>query len=281
MTSSSYKRNQFLARTGVYLFLILVTFISLYPIYFSFISSFKGVQEFTYSKNTLPSVWVLDGYDYVFRNLGILRYLTNSIITVSFGLIGYLYICNATGFALGMLRFKMKLPIFSFLLFFQIFPQMVIASQVYRICSQLGLINTRLGLILVWITYFGPFGTYIMATYYATMPRSLLESARIDGAHIFQQLFHIMIPMAKPMIGTIGIVGSLAMWTELPFSLLLIQKPELRPLSLGIAIMKGEHGIPVPTLSAAIILSIIIPVILYLFFQRSIHQGSTAGAVKG
>ena len=280
MSLNTSKANAYAAKTFVYFFMILVTFVSLYPIFFSLISSFKSVEEFTYSKNALPSVWVTDGYDYVFRNLGIVRYMVNSIITVSIALVGYMYVCNATGFALGMLRFKLKLPIFSFLLFFQIFPQMVIASQVYRICSNMGLINTRFGLILVWITYFAPFGTYIMSTYYASMPRSLLESARIDGANIFQQLFHVMMPMAKPMVGTIGIVGSLAMWTELPFSLLLIQQPEKRPLSLGIAIMKGEHGIPVPTLSAAIIISIIIPVILYFLFQNSIHQGSTAGAVK-
>lgn len=279
--SMLHERQRRISQSIVYLFLILVTLMSLYPIYFSVISSFKSIEEFTYSKNALPQQWVTDSYQYVFRNLGIIGYMVNSLIVVTLGMIGYLYICNAAGFALGMLRFKLKLPVFSFLLFFQIFPQMVIASQVYRICSKMGLINSRLGLVIVWITYFAPFGTYIMSTYYASMPRSLLESARIDGANVFGQLFRIMIPMAKPMVGTIGIVGSLAMWTELPFSLLLIQKPELRPLSLGIAIMKGEHGIPIPTLSAAIILSIIIPVILYLLFQRSIHQGSTAGAVKG
>lgn len=267
-------------KIGVYAFLILVTFFSLYPIYFSIISSFKTVQEFTFSKTALPGVWVIENYQYVFRNIGIFSYMANSVVTVTIGLGIYIYICNAAGYALGMLRFRLKLPIFSFVLFFQIFPQMVIASQVYRICSKIGLINTRVGLILVWVTYFAPFGTYIMATYYSSMPRSLLESARIDGAHVFQQLFHIMMPMAKPMIGTIAIVGSLAMWTELPFSLLIIQEPQKRPLSLGIAIMKGEHGIPIPNLTAAILLSIIIPVILYILFQKTIHMGSTAGAVK-
>lgn len=87
-------------------------------------------------------------------------------------------------------------------------------------------------------------------------------------------------PVATPMIGTIGIVGSLGMWTELPFSLLLIQEPEKRPLSLGIAVMKGEHGIPIPVLSAAILVSVIIPLTLYFFFQNKIHMEATAGAVK-
>jgi ABC-type glycerol-3-phosphate transport system permease component len=269
------------AKTAVYLFLIFVAFISIYPLFFSFISSFKTTAEYTFSRTALPAQWTLENYAYVFRNLKIAKYMFNSVITVTSGMIVYIIVCNAAGFALGMLRFRFKLTIFSFILFFQIFPQMVIASQVFRICSKIGLMNSYSGLVLVWVAYFAPFGTYIMATYYATIPRSLIESARIDGANVFQQLFKIMMPVATPMIGTIGIVGSLAMWTELPFSLLLIQDPSMRPVSLGLAVMKGEHGIPIPTLSAAILLSALIPLVLYLFFQRKIHMGSTAGSVKG
>jgi ABC-type glycerol-3-phosphate transport system permease component len=260
--------------------LILVSLVSLYPLFFTFITSFKTTQDFTLSKTALPQAWVLSNYQYVLRNLGFAQNTFNSVVTTSVGLILYTYLCNAAGFALGMLRFKFKLILFSFILFFQIFPQMVIAAQVYRICGVIGLMDSRLALSLVWVAYFAPFGTYIMATYYATMPRSLLESARIDGAHILQQLFHVMAPMAKPMIGTLVIIGSLAMWTELPFSLLLIQSPAKRPLSLGIAIMKGEHGIPTPVLSAAILISIVIPLVLYAVFQNNINMGSTSGSIK-
>ncbi|MGL1893059.1 MAG: carbohydrate ABC transporter permease [Spirochaetaceae bacterium] len=279
MIQSTKKINP--AKVAVYLFLIFVTFISLYPLLFTLVSSFKSPTEYALSKNAMPVKWIWSNYSYVFRNLNIQRYMLNSTISVILGMALYFVVCNAAGFALGMLRFRYKLTIFSFILFFQIFPQMVIAAQVYRICSKMGLMNSYIGLVLVWVAYFAPFGTYIMSTYYSTIPRSLIESARIDGANVFQQLFKIMMPIATPMIGTIGIVGSLAMWTELPFSLLLIQDPKMRPLSLGLAVMKGEHGIPIPTLSAAILLSALIPLILYLFFQNKIHMESTAGSVKG
>jgi raffinose/stachyose/melibiose transport system permease protein len=274
------KRNNS-ARIFTYLFLGIITFVSIYPLYFAFISSFKNLAEYTQSNTAFPASMSLENYAYVFRNMEFSRFILNSIITVTTGMVLYIIICNAAGFALGLLRFRFKLSIFSFILFFQIFPQMVIAAQVFRICSKIGLMNSYIGLVLVWTAYFAPFGTYIMSTYYATIPRSMIESARIDGAGVFRQLFSIMMPMATPMIGTIGIVGSLAMWTELPFSLLLISEPAKRPLSLGIAIMKGEHGIPVPVLSAAILVSAAIPLILYFIFQKTIHMGSTAGAVKG
>ncbi len=229
MTLTMTKKSWNISRILTYIFLILITLISLYPMYFAFVSSFKTVQDYTFSKTALPGSWVGENYLYVFRNLNFLTYTMNSVFLVVVGMILYIFVCNAAGFALGMLRFRFKLTIFSFILFFQIFPQMVIAAQVYRICSKIGLMNSHLGLILVWVAYFAPFGTYIMSTYYATIPRALIESARIDGAGVFRQLFSIMMPVATPMIGTIAIVGSLGMWTELPFSLLLIQDPDKRP----------------------------------------------------
>lgn len=264
-----------------YTFLIVLTLISLYPLYFTFISSFKTVSDYTFSKMALPDDWIGANYHYVFRNMKIINYILNSLVTVGAGMVLYLFVCNAAGFALGLLRFRFRMIIFSIILFMQIFPQMVIAAQVFRICTRIGLMDSRLGLLLAWVAYFAPFGTYIMSTYYAAMPHSLIESARIDGTNVFQQLFLIMMPMAKPMISTIMIVGSLAMWTELPFSLLLIQSPSKRPLSLGIAILKGEHGVPVPILTAAILVSLVIPLLFYFFLQKAILMESTDGAVKG
>lgn len=158
---------------------------------------------------------------------------------------------------------------------------MVIASQVYQIASKIGLLNTRVGIILVWCAYFAPFGTYIMTTYFAGVPRELLEASRIDGAGLMRQLFAVMIPIAKPMLGTIGIIGALGMWNELPFSLLFLQKQEIRTLIQGIALMQGEFGLTVPTMSAAVLVSAFIPLSLFLVFQKHVTMGATAGSVKG
>jgi ABC-type glycerol-3-phosphate transport system permease component len=143
------------------------------------------------------------------------------------------------------------------------------------------LLNTRAGIILSWVAYFAPFGTYMMATYFAGVPREIIESARMDSANVLQLLFRIMIPIAKPMVGTIGIIGTLAMWNELPFAMLLLQREELRTLTIGIALLQGEYGLPVPTLAAAVIISAAIPFISYLFFQDFVTMNATAGSVKG
>jgi ABC-type glycerol-3-phosphate transport system permease component len=158
---------------------------------------------------------------------------------------------------------------------------MVVAGELYQLLSNMRLLNTRLGIILAWVAYFAPFGAYIMTTYFAAVPREIVESARMDGAHVFQLLFKVMMPIAKPMLGTIGIVGTLAMWNELPFAMLLLQRQELRTLTIGIALLQGEFGLPVPVLSSAVIISTFVPFICYFFFQDFISMHATAGAVKG
>jgi len=82
------------------------------------------------------------------------------------------------------------------------------------------------------------------------------------------------------MLGTIGIIGTLSMWNELPFAMMILQQNKIRTLTVGIALLQGEFGLPVPTLSAAVIISALIPTVCYFFFQNLIAMGTTAGSVK-
>ena len=144
------------------------------------------------------------------------------------------------------MRFRLRLPLFLLVLFLTIFPQLLLATQVFKLISLLHLTNTGPGVILSWVAYFAPFGTYIMTTYFADMPYELVEAARIDGASQLRILVSVMTPLAAPMIATIAIIGFQSMWNELPFSLLILQDQGSRTLTLGIAMMRGEYGLRVP-----------------------------------
>ncbi|MDR2952548.1 MAG: carbohydrate ABC transporter permease [Treponema sp.] len=213
--------------------------------------------------------------------MNLLVYTANTVISVAAALCLYLIICTAAGLAFGKFNFKGRMLLFSLILFLQIFPQMVIAGELYQIMSKIKLLNTRAGIILAWLAYFCPFGAYIMTTYYSTVPKDIIESARIDGANVFQLLFKIMMPVAKPMLGTIGVIGTLSMWNELPFAMMILQQNKLRTLTVGIALLQGEFGLPTPVLAAAVIVSALIPTVSYLFFQNFISMNVTAGTVKG
>jgi raffinose/stachyose/melibiose transport system permease protein len=162
-----------------------------------------------------------------------------------------------------------------------IFPQLLLATQVFRLISLLNLTNTVLGVILTWVAYFAPFGTYIMTTYFTDMPYELVEAARMDGASHLRILASVMTPMAMPMVATIAIIGFQSMWNELPFSMLILQEQSRRTITLGIAMMRGQYGLAVPIQSAAVVIASAVPLIVFLIFQRRVTMGVTAGALKG
>jgi len=269
------------ARVAVQALMILLVIASLLPLYNVVSASLKSTDEFTANPIFLPQKVVADNYQYAAFSGGLLRYTVNSLLYVPIAVVLYLAVCISAGYAFGKMRFAFRLPLFLIVLFLSIFPQLLLATQVFKLISVMHMTNTGFGAILSWVSYFAPFGTYIMTTYFADMPYELVEAARIDGAGPLRILISIMAPLAMPMIATIAIIGFQSMWNELPFSLLILQTQEQRTLTVGIAMMRGEFGLRVPILSAALVIAMVVPLLTFLLFQRHITLGVTAGAVKG
>jgi raffinose/stachyose/melibiose transport system permease protein len=269
------------ARVLVQVFLLVLVVGSLLPLYNVIAASFKSGDEYMANPFFPAKAPTGDNYIYAAIKAGLLRYAVNSLVLVPLGLLLYLAVCISAGYAFGKMRFRLKRPLFLLVLFLTIFPQLLLATQVFRLISLLHLTNTGLGVILTWVAYFSPFGTYIMTTYFTDMPYELVEAARMDGASHSRILVTVMTPLAMPMIATIAIIGFQSMWNELPFSLLILQKQASRTLTLGIAMMRGEYGIAVPALSAALVIAMAVPLFMFLVFQRRVTLGATAGAIKG
>ncbi|MGL1892871.1 MAG: carbohydrate ABC transporter permease [Spirochaetaceae bacterium] len=265
----------------IYLVLIVFSTLAIGPIIFSFFTSFRTNPDFVANTLALPKSAYFENYKFMIFDAKIYRYFVNNLIIGIGGLSIYIFVSTSAAFAFGILRFTARRAIFLLVLFLMIFPQMVIAIPLFKICLKLGIYNTRLGLILAWAAYIAPFGTYMLTTYFSTIPRAIYESAQIDGAKIYTVLFRIMMPIAKPMITTLAIMGFLGLWNEFTFALLLLQTPKLRTVSLGIAMLAGEYGLSVPRLSAGIMISSLVPLGVFLIFQNRVAFGASAGSVKG
>jgi len=276
-----YSRYKKTVNGLMYLVLIVFALIALYPLVFVLLTSLKSSGEYINNKLLFPKKITFDNYYYVWVKGHMLKYFINSCILIPCGLVLYLFVCISAGFAFGRLRFPFRFSIFLSVLFLMIFPQMLLSIQIFQICRTLHLVNNYFGLILVWVAYFAPFGTYIMTTYYSTVPMEIVESARLDGTNIWQMLLYIMVPIARPMIVIIVIIGFQSMWNELPFSLLLLQSENLRTITQGIGMMQGQYGLDDTILTAAIISASLVPLVLFMFFQRQITMGAYSGAVKG
>ncbi|MGO9412494.1 MAG: carbohydrate ABC transporter permease [Spirochaetia bacterium] len=268
-------------RVLVQALLLLLVIVSILPLYNVVAASLKSDNEFAVNPFFPPRSPTGENFVYAAVSARLLRFAVNSLILVPIGLVLYLAVCVSAGYAFGKMKFRLKRPLFLLVLFLTIFPQLLLATQVFKLISVLHLTNTGLGVILTWVAYFSPFGTYIMTTYFTDMPYELVEAARMDGASPLRILVRVMTPLAMPMIATIAIIGFQSMWNELPFSLLILQNPASRTLTLGIAMMRGEYGIGVPALSAALVIAMAVPLVMFLIFQRRITLGVTAGAIKG
>jgi raffinose/stachyose/melibiose transport system permease protein len=267
----------------VIMYTVLAIFIlgALYPLFYTLQTSVKTAKEYVDNKLSWPQQFTLENYTTVLIKGRLWKYFLNNCLLMPAAMLVYLSVCIMAGFAFGRLRFPFRLPIFLAMLFLMIFPQMLLSIQIFQVCRKLHLVNRYWGIILVWVAYFAPFGTYIMTTFYASVPMELIESARLDGASTWQLLLRIMVPIARPMIGIIVVIGFQSMWNELPFSMLLLQKDALRTVTQGIAMLQGQYGLDDTILTAAIMMASAVPLALFLFFQKNIAMGAYAGAVKG
>jgi len=185
-----------------------------------------------------------------------------------------------TGFYIGKIQFpgrRLSLYLISAVM---ILPQMVLTVPLYRELAQIRLLDSRLGLILVYLAYFGPYSAYLMTTYFRDVPDTFIEAALIDGATPWHVFWHIMTPMARPMIMTVIIIASQQIWNELTFALILIRSSVQRTIMAAMALLSGQYGMGAVKSMAMLFLASLPMLLIYLFFQRYIQQGVLAGGIK-
>ena len=190
-----------------------------------------------------------------------------------------LFVASLAGYALAQQRFAFRRTIFVLLLMGLMIPVQVIIVPLFHTIAGLGLLNSRIGLGIVYGAFFSPFGIYLMSSYYAGIPKELSEAARVDGASPWQIYLRIMLPLGRPALVTLGIITTLHCWNDVLISLLVMQ--ESRTLMVGIAALRGEYGADIPLVSAAVVIGAAPVIGLFLIFQRQILGGILIGSVKG
>lgn len=281
LKSLGCKAIETLKKEIVFLFLLAIAFTTIYPMYFMVITALKTVKDYMLHKFAFPSVLVSENLYYAWVKVGLQRYFGNTLLVVGVGVIIYLIVCSMAAYAFAKMRFRFRLGLFLTVLGLMVLPQVVLVVPLYKLVTSLGLLNNRIGLSLIYVAYFAPFGVYLMTAYYRGVPDEIIEAAKLDGASVWQTYIWIMLPMGKPTIATMTVIGFLSMWNELLYALLFLQKSTKRTLMLGIALMQGQYGAEVPRLAAGLLITCIPVVVIFSIFQRYITKGLTAGAIKG
>jgi ABC-type glycerol-3-phosphate transport system permease component len=258
-----------------------VSLTTIYPLVFMLSTALKSRQEYVlHNQYGPPAHPTLENFvnAWVYSKVG--HYVGNSAIVVTAGVLISWIVCSLAGYALSHLRFPGRRAMFFAILGSMMIAPQVIIIPVYSMLIHLDLLNKHAGLILVYVTFATPFGTYLLTSYFRAVPAELVEAAQVDGANHLQILWRVMLPIAKPALLTLGIFNFLWMWNELLFSLLILQDDSVRTLMVGVANLRGQYTANIPLLSAGLFLAAAPVLIVFFVFQAQLAKGMTMGAVK-
>ena len=263
-------------------FIIFFLLFMLLPLIWMVFSSFKSNLEFeTQSPLALPEIWHFDNYVKAVSMSNLPRMFLNSIIVavVTTGL--NLLISSMAAFSLSREKFRGNNIILTALLSGVLIPIIALMVPILKVNTFLGLYDTIWALILTYTAINLPTSIFLIHGFMATIPKELEESAVIDGCTFFQRFTKIVFPLSKPGLVTAGTLIFIYCWNEFTYAMVLTISETCRTIQLGIRFFQTQFVIDYTGMLAAIVVTMIPTVIVYIFLHDKIISGMTAGAVKG
>lgn len=269
------------------LFYLLVTAILaalLLPILWSILLSFKTNNEIVNTPLALPDTWNFGNYQRAVDTIDFGMMYFNTVFIVLIATFFSVVITFMSSFAIARMTFKRKNTadyIYFYLLMGISIPVYVLLFPIYRIDSLLGILDTRVGLILPYIAVNISFNTLLFVGFLRGIPEELEEAAIIDGCRLWDLCTKVVIPVMKPTFITIVIFNAVYIYNEFPFASTFIQNDRLNTVSLMTSMFKGQYSMDYSGIIAASLMIMLPELIFYMFLQKYIIGGMTAGAVKG
>ncbi|EJP23703.1 MAG: carbohydrate ABC transporter permease [Lachnoanaerobaculum sp.] len=274
------KKSNISMKVIAYTFLIIMAIIFVMPMLFTIISSLKTKLDIFSDPFALPKNPQWSNYVIAWKDANMSAYFINSVIQSGSTVILTSLISTMAAYALARFDFKLnKVLVLVFMLGMMV-PMHTILVPVSYIIGLFNLKNNIFALVLVYVAFNLPFSIMVMITFMKGVNRSLEEAAIIDGANYFQIYSKIMIPLTLPAISTISIFNFMGAWNNILFPLLFINDKRLRPISLGLLNFNGERGSEYGLMMAGIVITVAVPLAIYLLFQEKVESGLAAGAVK-
>jgi len=271
-----------LGATGAYLVLTVLALIYIYPFLVQVATSFKTDAEAAQSPlSLLPATWTIEAYERLFAHSDFPTWAANSFLVTLVVTLGRVFFNSLAGYALARLDFRGRGLVFALLVAVMAVPGVVLLIPRFLVINTLGIYDSYAGMALPLLA--DATGVFIMKNFFESIPRSVEEQAKIDGASTFRTFWSIVLPMATPALMTIVILSFQGSWNELNHFIVSTQSPELTTLTKGVAqLASGQlsQGSQYPLKLAAAALMTVPVVIVFLIFQRRIMNVS-AGAVKG
>lgn len=281
---SRKRRIDLLTTIGLQVFFVSLTFITLIPIIYAVTVSLSGSNTLVSSSLSLvPQEFTFDNFVYLFTEEPLIMWAKNTMILAFFTLLIALGVSIPAAYAFSRMRFGLNKKIFNGLILLNAFPTILSMFALWKLMSNesINLVNTRLGLIIIYAGTMCIFGIMNMKGYFDTIPKEIEDAARIDGATEGQIVTKIVLPLAKPSIIVTGIMILIFVWNEYIFSITFMTGADNYTLASGLyGLQAGEMSGSWPIFAAASIVISIPILIVFLLVQKHMISGLTVGGVK-
>jgi raffinose/stachyose/melibiose transport system permease protein len=270
-----------LPRFFQYLVLSIITLIVLVPIVIMVFGALKTRGEMFAHPYTIPIPAHWENFTTILKTPSFWTMLRNSLIVMLGTTVCVLIVCSLAAFIFARMQFRGKDFAFNFLTLGLMFPITVAIMPVYLVVRQMHLIDTFVAVILVQTAFLISGNILILRGFFTSIPMELQDAAYIDGCNPFGFFWRILLPLARPALAAIGALTMIVSWNDLLTPLVLLNKDTLWTLPLGTMQFQGQYSSDLALIAAFVTISALPAILFYLFFERQIVSGLTAGALKG
>lgn len=255
--------------------LLVLTF---YPFIFMLVTSTKSVPQFyqNFWQITTPLHW--ENYAEAWQ--AIYRYLLNSCIVSVSALFGVLSLGSITAYIFARFQFFGKTILFYALLILLMIPGILTLIPAFMVVKNLGLLDSRWVLILPYVSGGQVFAIFLLRAFFENLPRDIFDAATVDGCAEYKILWHIVLPLSRPILGTVAIMNLLGTWNEFIWPYVTLQSPGKFVLPVGLLSYSSQYGIKYGTMFAGYIIAALPLLILFLFASRTFIKGISSGSIK-
>jgi raffinose/stachyose/melibiose transport system permease protein len=268
-------------RWAVLAVVCLAALVMLAPFAVMILNAFKSPGD--YSSNgplSWPTSFYTEGLRTYWTQVDYPGKLWNSVLISGCVALGGVTISLLNAYALGIGRIRGRMSIVVLFLMANMLPQETIVYPLYYAAKQVGLYNSRLSVIIIFIVIQSAFGTYLLASVLSTFPRALLEAAALDGAGHWTTLWRVVLPNLRPTLSVLLTFFFIWTWNEFFIPLVMLIDNSTQTVPVALASLQGDRIMDAPTTNAGALISLLPAVLFFLIFQRTLTRGVTAGAIK-
>ncbi|MER5550781.1 carbohydrate ABC transporter permease [Streptomyces sp. NPDC002793] len=267
------------ASVALHLTLIVMSVIAVFPVLWVLLTSLKPAQ---YASTTdFFKETTFENYTNLIKDTEFLSWFGNSVIVAGLSTVIGVFVSATTGYAVSRFRFPGKRGLMWTLLVTQMFPVAVLIVPIYNIMSTMGLLNQPAGLVITYLTISVPFCAWMMKGFFDTIPREIDESGQVDGLTPFGTFWRLILPLAKPGLAVTAFYSFITAWGEVAYASAFMVGDENLTLAGGLQKFVNQYGAQWGPMTAASVLIAIPAALVFLFAQKHLVTGMSAGAVKG